>query len=181
MASTGGAGGPQDLDNGGHPAANAAMRQRLERRISDRPFTFNAPPPSGRRAVQTPPIPMNANPSSSILQDNMTSASQIAYTQSLPSPGLPQPTIPAKRGAPSSSNNDDTPPTPDTALPPASSTNISAGNANNVRKTNPNQGASDFVKKLYNMLEEEAYKHIVVWGSRGDSFVVKVSRHTVFC
>ncbi|KAK9896498.1 hypothetical protein P389DRAFT_80078 [Cystobasidium minutum MCA 4210] len=34
-------------------------------------------------------------------------------------------------------------------------------------------GASDFVKKLYRMLEEDQYKGIVSWGSKGESFIVK--------
>lgn len=34
-------------------------------------------------------------------------------------------------------------------------------------------GASDFVKKLYKMLDEPAFHHIVSWGRTGDSFVVK--------
>lgn len=34
-------------------------------------------------------------------------------------------------------------------------------------------GASDFVKKLYRMLEDPAFGHIVSWGRNGDSFVVK--------
>lgn len=35
-----------------------------------------------------------------------------------------------------------------------------------------NSGSTDFVKKLYQMLEEETYRHIVRWSPSGDSFMV---------
>ncbi|CAO3676892.1 unnamed protein product [Rhizopus stolonifer] len=31
----------------------------------------------------------------------------------------------------------------------------------------------DFVKKLFNMLEENTYPHVFSWGKEGDTFVVK--------
>ncbi|KAK9766149.1 kinase-regulated stress-responsive transcription factor skn7 [Basidiobolus ranarum] len=34
-------------------------------------------------------------------------------------------------------------------------------------------GVPDFVKKLYRMLEDTAYSHVVSWGMSGDTFVVK--------
>ncbi|RUS25042.1 HSF-type DNA-binding-domain-containing protein [Jimgerdemannia flammicorona] len=34
-------------------------------------------------------------------------------------------------------------------------------------------GVPDFVKKLFRMLEDKSYNHIVSWGSTGESFVVK--------
>ncbi|KAE8259512.1 hypothetical protein A4X13_0g967 [Tilletia indica] len=37
----------------------------------------------------------------------------------------------------------------------------------------PSKGASDFVKKLFNMLDDELYEPIVSWGANGDTFVVK--------
>lgn len=35
-----------------------------------------------------------------------------------------------------------------------------------------NSGSTDFVKKLYQMLEEDSYRHIVRWSPSGDSFMV---------
>ncbi|KAG5725534.1 hypothetical protein E4T56_gene19935, partial [Termitomyces sp. T112] len=32
---------------------------------------------------------------------------------------------------------------------------------------------SDFVKKLYKMLEDQSFQHVVSWGPQGDCFVVK--------
>lgn len=52
----------------------------------------------------------------------------------------------------------------------------SASGASNTKTTGKQGGASDFVKKLYRMLEEDAYKAIVAWGAKGDTFVVKVRR-----
>ncbi|CAD6884186.1 unnamed protein product [Tilletia laevis] len=37
----------------------------------------------------------------------------------------------------------------------------------------PTKGASDFVKKLFNMLDDELYEPIVSWGPTGETFVVK--------
>ncbi|CAG8610827.1 13428_t:CDS:2, partial [Funneliformis caledonium] len=34
-------------------------------------------------------------------------------------------------------------------------------------------GGPDFVKKLFKMLEDDSYNHVVSWGVNGDSFVVK--------
>jgi len=64
--------------------------------------------------------------------------------------------------------------------PMSGSATSTAAIDNNVKEEAPTgrkqagQGTSDFVKKLYNMLEEEAFKTIVVWGPKGDSFIVKV-------
>ncbi|CAJ0846085.1 21382_t:CDS:2 [Entrophospora sp. SA101] len=38
---------------------------------------------------------------------------------------------------------------------------------------NGNSGGTDFVKKLYKMLEDDTYNDIVCWGVDGNSFVVK--------
>ncbi len=41
------------------------------------------------------------------------------------------------------------------------------------RKRNQRGGASEFVKKLFRMLDDTSYAHIVSWGPLGDSFVVR--------
>lgn len=38
----------------------------------------------------------------------------------------------------------------------------------------PSSAASDFVKRLYRLLEERTYDNIIGWGVDGDTFVVKV-------
>jgi osomolarity two-component system response regulator SKN7 len=38
--------------------------------------------------------------------------------------------------------------------------------------TAPAGNSSDFVRKLYKMLEDPSYSEIVRWGDEGDSFVV---------
>ncbi|KAG6331562.1 hypothetical protein ID866_7528 [Astraeus odoratus] len=41
---------------------------------------------------------------------------------------------------------------------------------------------SDFVKKLYKMLEDQSFAHVVSWGPNGDCFVVKVTLSLIlFC
>ncbi|PFH46454.1 hypothetical protein AMATHDRAFT_154956 [Amanita thiersii Skay4041] len=37
----------------------------------------------------------------------------------------------------------------------------------------PMPSTSDFVKKLYKMLEDQSFQHVVSWGPQGDCFVVK--------
>ena len=140
----------------------------VAREIESRTFTFSTGPPARRSGTEEPDSMLPSAPSQ-----------PSTFASAAGTPMAPAPTIPAKRPAPIDEDHakpkaqwDST--SKSGALPSGSVTG-SVGSQSS-KKSAASQGISDFIKKLYAMLEEQAYKHIVGWGSRGDSFVVKVCK-----
>lgn len=145
-------------------------REALEDTITSRPFTFTATPGARSPGSFSLARQQRANLANNASTGQSTSASSSTPGAVQPinaNPGAP-PTIKVGAGrTPSikveSSANDD-----------ASGSNTGGGGGSG-KGGGKQGGASDFVKKLYRMLEEDQFKNIVTWGSKNDSFVVKVS------
>ncbi|KZV71950.1 winged helix DNA-binding domain-containing protein [Peniophora sp. CONT] len=63
------------------------------------------------------------------------------------------------------------PPTPAPQPPQPERRDSQSEKANGGEENLPS--TSDFVKKLYKMLEDQSFQHVVSWGPHGDCFVVK--------
>ncbi|KAK0559052.1 kinase-regulated stress-responsive transcription factor skn7 [Tilletia horrida] len=150
-----------NLSAGGYFGAAPALQQQLpgpptqpqpqsQQRMEPPPVqsqhAMMMPPPPGAM----PPIPKGAHLSAQLGGMGMGMGIGVGALDhaglSIPGGHFPVPPDAAVQGAAGSS----------IALPPL-----------------PSKGASDFVKKLFNMLDDELYEPIVSWGPTGDSFVVK--------
>ena len=153
-----------------HQQTSPNSKEQLEDHISSTPSSFNNTFLSEITSGSEGSLSLDANPPLPLSHSNGISGS-ISAT------GL---NIPRSVSAGSSTTatdhvNDHAHAVGDMPASASSTTgSIAAGLPANGNKGRQVGGASDFVKKLYRMLEEDQYRSIVTWGPKGDSFIVKV-------
>ena len=148
---------PQLSGGSGLQSQQANSTDQLEDHIARRPFAFSAFPsarPPGLAPVALDIKTSSGSTSSSPSESKASMGSTVPHTE--------------QAADPISLNNETY------AMNPAGSGLTVVGMSANGNRGRQAGGASDFVKKLYKMLEEDQYRSIVTWAPKGDSFIVKV-------